>query len=161
MKTILLTQGKVAFVDNQDFKWLSQWKWHFDRHSNGIGGYARRKLPGDKHLRMHVAIARYLGLSRVDHKNQNKLDNRRCNLRPATSSQNAVNRTLRRNNKSGFRGVSWYKQTKRWHAQITIQGKVRHIGYFAGNKDGKCAAARAYNREAVKAFGMFALLNEV
>lgn len=161
MRTIPLTQGKVALVSDHDFKWLSQWKWHFDRHSNGIGGYARRKLPGGKHLRMHTAIARRLGLGHVDHKNRNKLDNRRCNLRSATASQNAVNRGLRRNNKSGFRGVSWYKQTQCWHAQITVRGTVRHIGYFAGNHRGRRDAARAYNQEAVREFGTFAQLNKV
>ena len=161
MKTIDLTQGKVALVSDVDFKWLSQWKWHYDRHSNGIGGYARRKLPGGKHLRMHVAIARHLGLGQVDHRNRNKLDNCRHNLRPATFSQNATNRALRRNNQSGYRGVGWYERSQCWRAAITVRGKVKHLGYFPDTEAGKRAAARVYDREAIKAFGNFALLNKV
>ncbi len=154
MKQIELTQGQVALVSDEDYEWLSQWKWYFHRHPRG--GYAERRA-GSKTLGMHIVIARRMGLTgRVDHKNQDKLDNQRFNLRLATASQNGINRKLQRNNTSGFRGVTWHRQNG-WQAKLQIRGKTRHLGYFNDKQD----AARAYNREAVKEFGEFALLNEV
>jgi hypothetical protein len=67
----------------------------------------------------------------LDHKNQNPSNNRICNLRLATTQENAQNISNPRiNNKSGFRGVSWYKSTNKWLAHITINRKVKHLGYF-------------------------------
>jgi len=158
MKQIELTQGQVALVDDEDYEWLSQWLWFFHRHP--VGGYAERR-DGRKLLGMHVAIARRIGLiGRVDHENRDKLDNRRVNLRLATTSQNGANRKVQRNNTSGFRGVTLHKQNG-WQAKIQIRGKTRHLGYFGNDEEAKRNAARAYNREAVKEFGEFAQLNEV
>jgi len=106
---------------------------------------------------MHKIIAERMGLiGPIDHGNRNKLDNRRSNLRRATQSQNGANSFLRSNNKSGFRGVSWYEQTKQWHAQITVEGRVKHLIYSPD----KFEAARAYNQAALHHFGKFARLNK-
>jgi len=156
-KQIELTQGQVALVDDDDYQWLSQWKWYFDKHHSGIGGYALRKNKTKK-IWMHRAVAEHMGiLGRVDHINRNKLDNRRCNLRLATASQDGANRGRRQKKTSKFRGVSWYKPTSCWRAQITTHSIVRHIGYFTDESE----AAKAYNREALREFGPFATLNEV
>lgn len=161
MPQIKLTQGQAALVSDKDYKWLSQWKWHFDRHHSGIGGYAIRKCHGQK-IRMHLEVAKRMGCKgRVDHRNRNKLDNRRGNLRPASASQDGANRVRRQKKTSRFRGVSWYKQTSRWHAQITVKQRVQHLGYFEGSPRGEEEAARAYNKVAAREFGEFARLNEV
>ncbi len=66
----------------------------------------------------------------VDHINHIKDDNRWCNLRLVTASENAKNRTINSNNKSGVAGVNWYKITNRWQAHIKHLGKRIHLGYF-------------------------------
>jgi len=112
VKKIKLTQGRYALVDDEDFNWLNQWKWCFDRSN----GYAHRNqwVNGkNRKIYMHRII---LGNPRgilikveTDHKNRNKLDNRRKNLRVVTRSENVLNKGLQSNNTSGIPGVTLYK----------------------------------------------------
>lgn len=68
--------------------------------------------------------------AKLDHKNRVKADNRIKNLRPATSSQNAVNKALNPRNTSGYRGVSLCKQTNKWRASCALHGKSYRLGRF-------------------------------
>ncbi len=160
MKMIPLTQGKVAYVSSQDYRFLSRWKWYYLKDGKGHGGYAahRSARPAHTSIRMHWIVAERMGLQgRVDHRNQNGLDNRRCNLRRCSLSQNQGNSRQRKNNTSGYRGVSWCKRTGRWFAQITVNGKNRGLGQYLT----KLEAASAYNKAAKSHFGKFAMLNKV
>jgi hypothetical protein len=95
-------------------------------------------------------------MEQVDHRDHDTLDNTRANLRLATAVENSRNQRRSRNNRSGFKGVSFHKRAGKWHAQITTAGKRRHLGYFAAAE----TAAFAYNLAAVQHFGDFAVLNE-
>ena len=66
----------------------------------------------------------------IDHIDGNRSNNAIENLRPATSSQNKHNAGKRKNNTSGFKGVSWRKDKDRWQAIIGINGKLKHLGFF-------------------------------
>jgi hypothetical protein len=88
----------------------------------------------------------------IDHINMNTLDNRKSNLRKCTRSQNMANSGFKKNNTSGFKGVYWNKNAKKWVAQITHQRVNRLIGYY----DDKILAHDAYAKEAKKLFGDFA-----
>lgn len=66
----------------------------------------------------------------VDYINHIKTDNRFCNLRLATISENQRNRRINKNNTSGFYGVNWCKQTKSWRVRITVNSKEIHLGRF-------------------------------
>lgn len=66
----------------------------------------------------------------LDHVNGIRADNRICNLREATNSENHQNRTCNRNSKSGLLGVSWHKSSKTWRASIKAGNKHYHIGHF-------------------------------
>ena len=135
MKYINLTQGKSTVVDDEDFNWLNQWKWHF-----GYKGYAARK-PNSKVIYMHrVIIKAPIGLE-TDHINRDKLDNRKFNLRLVSRQTNSFNRGLNKNNTSGFRGVGWHEEKKKWRAYIRISYKYRHLGYFPT----KNKASQVYN----------------
>lgn len=150
MKYIELTQGKRAVVDDDMFEELSKHKWHFGE------GYARRaeyKNGWSRLVRMHHAVLpRPVNLF-VDHINGDKLDNRRCNLRLVTKSQNMMNVGNRANTKSGFKGVSLFQ--KGWKAYINKDRKQIHLGCF--NTPEK--AAQAYNDAALKYHGEYARLN--
>ena len=120
-----------ALVDDEDFEVLSQFTWRLTRK-----GYATRHLPRDggpqKSMLMHRQI---MGLNKgdrveVDHRNGNKLDNRRNNIRVATPSQNMANVSLRSDNTSGCKGVHWYKAGKKWKAYISYNKKQKHLGTF-------------------------------
>jgi hypothetical protein len=153
MKSIKLTKGYETIVDDEDFEYLSQWKWFFAH------GYAVRtqNIYPDKayQVRMHRIILGTPEGMDSDHINRNRLDNRRCNLRVATRSQNVANTFVEKQNKSGFKGVSWKKSNNKWCVQIRVKNKVYHIGLFVDIKE----AAKAYNEVAKREFGDFAALN--
>lgn len=81
--------------------------------------------------------------AQIDHINGDRGDNRIANLRPATNAENNRNVGARANNTSGFKGVSFFKKTGRWKAQATINGKNKHIGYYASPEEAS-AAYEAY-----------------
>lgn len=159
MKKIPLTQGKFAIVDDIDYAFLVKWKWYFDdyaiRKSRKSDGLSKRIT-----IYMHrVVLSRKLGhfdFEDTDHKNQNRLDNRRCNLRPASRSQNSANRKLQQGS-SKFKGVQWHKRGKKWQVRIKFEGKTKHLGLFTDEIE----AAQAYNKAAKKLFGEFAYLNSI
>ena len=66
----------------------------------------------------------------VDHINGNGFDNRICNLRAVTKQENGKNQRLRIDSISGCNGVYWKRSSNSWHAQITVNSKKIHLGYF-------------------------------
>lgn len=84
----------------------------------------------------------------VDHINRVRDDDRWCNLRIASRSQNSANAKA----KSGMKGASWVTARGKWKAQIRVAGKNTHIGYFASEIE----AHEAYKKKAVEHFGEFA-----
>ena len=93
----------------------------------------------------------------LDHVNRNPADNRIANLRECSHSQNCMNKGQRTDNTSGFKGVHWDKESRKWRVYIEIGEKRIHIGRF----DSINNAARAYNIAVIKYFGEFAELNDV
>jgi hypothetical protein len=90
----------------------------------------------------------------IDHTNLNKDDNRWCNLRQATKSQNGQNRIAASNNTAGFKGVSFDKHRNLWAAYIKHNGRRMFLGRFGSPETAHaayCDAARVY-------FGEFARL---
>ena len=79
----------------------------------------------------------------IDHINGVKTDNRINNLRLVTRSINLQNASMRCHNTSGFNGVSWHKSTKKWRAQIRVDGKSIHLGVFSNKKDAIAARIKA------------------
>ena len=105
---------------------------------------------GDRKWLMHRIIAIAFGLDisgglQVDHINGNKSDNRLKNLRSATNRFNSIAfQKVRSGVSSKFRGVCWHKRKGKWHSQIMVNGKQRHIGYYNKEID----AALAYDEAA-------------
>lgn len=79
----------------------------------------------------------------IDHINRDKSDNRLCNLRDVTHQQNAFNLPLKVTNKHGYTGVEWHKTTKKYRAQIKINYKSMHLGYFDCPQEAHQAYLRA------------------
>lgn len=69
-------------------------------------------------------------LREIDHINGIRSDNRVSNLREVSRSENSRNRRKLANTSSTYVGVSWCRANKKWHAQITVNGRVLHLGYF-------------------------------
>ena len=144
MKIQLANSTKYAIVDD-DFSHIKE-GW---RLSNS--GYAQRSG-----ILMHRLIVNTPKGMETDHRNSNKLDNRRKNLIVCTSSQNNQRRAQRFMER-GFQGVHWYKRTNRWRVALQHEGKAQHLGYFKDLKE----ALMAYNEEATRVYGVNARLNKV
>jgi hypothetical protein len=143
VKYISLTQGKETIVDDDDFGWISRWKWQFNR------GYAKRDI---KCIRMHREIIHATKGMDVDHINGNKLDNRKCNLRLVNDFQQNQNSNKRKDNTSGCRGVNFFKPRGTWIARIQYNGKRIGLGTYHDKAD----AIKAYNEASNKYFGEYA-----
>lgn len=152
MKSIPLTQGKFAIVDEDNFDILSKYKWHYDNHT----GYARASVNG-KWCFLHRFVMNAQKGQIIDHVDCVKLNCQKINLRFCTRSQNESNKKTPPSNTSGYRGVSWNKEKQKYDAQIKIGGKHKHLGRFNKSID----AAREYNKAAVTYFGDFARLNDI
>lgn len=143
--------GRYALVDNEDYEALNKWKWYATYQ-----GYAVRHSPMVRRVRgkqvsMHREIMNFPTLS-IDHANMNKLDNRKSNLRLATKTQNSRNTGVRKDNKSGYKGVIWFGRDKKWRAYINVDKKFRHLGYYNNIKDAVSAYKKA-SREYFEEFG--------
>lgn len=161
MKTISLSQGKEAIVDDADYDHLNQFKWSAQRieKSGCVIYYAyrtvwsRQQPKTQKRIFMHRALMAAPTGQQVDHKNRNGLDNRRENLRICTPGDNQHNSGPRRGGSSQFKGVHWTRYG--WSASIKPPTGTKHLGYFLHEED----AARAYDVEARKQYGEFAYCN--
>lgn len=155
MKEIKLSQGKVALVDDEDFKYLNQFKWCVNTSSNAH--YATRRDNGSM-VYMHRVIMKTPQNLTVDHINFNTIDNQKCNLRNCTISENHMNRRPR-SSKSKYLGVTLLRINEFgkyfWRAYIKINKKWTHIGVYNDEID----AARAYDNMAHIHHGEFANLN--
>lgn len=162
MRLIELTRGKFAQVDDEDFEWLSQWKWHIfsARHTYyAVRNEINRESGKYRTLRMHRQILRlnFSDGKQIDHADGNGLNNQRDNLRMCSRSENRGNAQKRKRGYSSFKGVSWHIRKKKWYAGIRYNCKSIWLGSFTNEHD----AALAYNNAAIKLFGEFARLNEV
>lgn len=137
-------------MDDEDFESLSQYKWYF--MSKGYAFTQSKQKNKIRHsIYMHRQIMGFPEGLQVDHINGNKLDNRKCNLRLATNSQNHCNRGKQSNNTSGYKGVFWHKRTQKWVARIGLNRKGISLGLYADPKD----ASAAYLAASAKYHGEF------
>ena len=156
MQTIILTQNKVALVDDDNFEELNKYNWC------AIKGYnkyyaarisSRNSIETRKLIHMHRVILGITDKLKVDHINGDGLDNQKSNLREATSAQNSAN--YRPTTGKSYKGVTFHHN--RWQVQIRINGEKTYIGVY---KD-EFEAALVYDKIAVETFGEFALLNKI
>lgn len=126
-----LTKGYEAVIDTVDIPLVEGWNWAaLVSYGRSTYAFHTSNRPVRKSIYLHRVIMGEPDGMEVDHINGNGLDNRRSNLRLATSSQNKHNTGPRKNSTSGFKGVTWDKANSKWQAQITLHGKVKKLGRF-------------------------------
>lgn len=165
-KEIILTKGMVAIVDDEDFDYLNNWKWHYNKTPHSKTGYAMRTSyeNGKKTIRMHRLLFEYYKQDidgEIDHIDRDGLNNQKSNLRHCSRSENIRNVSSWGGCK--YKGVSFYKRIinnktyEYYRARIQVNKKSILIGLF---KD-EIEAAKEYNKAAKKYFGEFANLNKI
>jgi len=115
-------------------------------------GYAKKSK--DKTLLHRYLLQPKDGLV-IDHINGDPLDNRMSNIRVCTQSENSKNQKMRKNNESGYKGVSFYRG--KYHARIKLNYRTHRLGSF----DTALEASKAYNLAAPLLHGKFARINNV
>jgi hypothetical protein len=155
---IRLTRGQVALVDDEDYARLNGRRWHAHRQRDGkYCAWASVTRNGPKLIMSRVILGATSG--EVDHVNGDTLDNRKGNLRPATHKQNLWNQARHRDNRSGFKGVTFCNRApalrKPWQASLCVDGRSLFLGRFASATE----AAQAYDAAARQHHGEFARLN--
>jgi len=156
---IHIKKFRFAVVDSDDFDRLSRFKWRLCRSNRTF--YAFCTVSQGPLLRPRVVWLHHLVLPPpdgylIDHRNHNGLDNRCCNLRIATPSENQQNaRKTKSKTSSRYKGVDLVKATGKWRTRIAVAGRRLFLGSFTSESD----AALAYDHAALKYFGEFACLN--
>lgn len=102
---------QYAIVD-KEYRYLDKYKWYLDN------GYARGFINKRKVYLHQIILSTNSKAEVVDHINRNKLDNRLDNIRLTTQSQNMFNSSIRKDNKSGHKGISWDKSKSKWKVSI-------------------------------------------
>lgn len=150
-----------VLIDNEDMERVSRYTWHVTycyRHGRAVLKNVRTDIIKNN-KKTGLLLHRLLipNKSMIDHIDGNPLNNKKNNLRACSNSENVKNVGKYTNNTSGFKGVSWHKYVKKYHAHIGNDGQKIHLGYF----DKKEEAARAYNEAAKRLHGEFARLNVI
>lgn len=159
MKEILLPQGKVTLVDDEDYDYLMRWKWHTMENLSGNSYAVRSQInPSTKKkltIRMHRVIMKVKKGEEVDHRDRDGLNNQRYNLRLCTSTQNNANSKRQKRSTSGYKGVHRYQGGQKWLARIEHNYERIYLGLYSTPEE----AARVYDKKAVELFGEFARTN--
>jgi hypothetical protein len=140
---IPLSQGQVALVDDQDFPLLSEFRWSYRAERGGRQGYAVRhhQVDGkDRLCYMHRQIMNPSPGQEVIFLNHDRLDCRRANLRVVSKEEARRHHRVRRDSKSGVKGVRYNPETDTWSAYVHRHGRCYHVGTFHS----EAAAAGAY-----------------
>jgi hypothetical protein len=127
-------QGYVAVIDTKNLELVKSLgtSWYINNNKNSYKSVRTQKYKNRN--KKPVVMANLIlnppkGMI-VDHINGDSFDNRESNLRIIPPWGNNQNISMLKNNKSGFRGVSWYKATSKWRAKAVINKKPYHLGYF-------------------------------
>lgn len=118
----------VAYIDKEDYELVKNYTWNIRDRDNGYSGYKSitTRINGNT-IALCKLITRY---DYCDHIDRNPLNNRRNNLREATHTENMRNCSKRKDNTSGYIGVTWNKRVNMWEAQLNINKKCLHLGKF-------------------------------
>jgi hypothetical protein len=159
-RTVQLTRGFSTLIDECDLPKLGGYSWNAKRFTSGI--YAARNehaSKGSKNRKYRTLLLHRVLMDappgmEVDHRDGDKLNNTRSNIRLATHTQNQQNRRRCRGGSSRFKGVLIHSN-RYIEAYIGVEGKNLYIGSYSTEEE----AARAYDAAAIEFFGEFAATN--
>lgn len=143
-------KGEEFWFDLEDYNKIKDYCWFVNSN-----GYITARCNNKQHILFHRVL--FPDSITVDHITHNTSDNRKCNLRIATQSQNNINRSIMKNNTSGVTGVYWHKKDKRWVARIKFNKKSIYLGSFVNFED----AVKVRKKAEEKYFGEYSYGNSM
>lgn len=135
MEKLQLTKGKEALIDDENYIEVSKNRWSY-HHSDYV-------VRGKPQVSLHRFIMKAKKGQYVDHKNRNKLDNRKENLRFCTRKQNQWNTR-------SYDGVHWRGDREAWIVRMRVNGRMKYIGYYKTKKqaeDARKEVSLKYHKE--------------
>ena len=142
------SKGEEFYFDLEDYDRIKDYCWRIskDGYVITIGG-----------ISLHTVVMNTSNIQKVDHKQHNKIDNRKNQLRICTIQKNNMNKTIAKNNTSGVTGVGWDKKGNKWIARIKINKKLLYLGSFVNFDD----AVEARKEAEEKYFGEYSYDNSM
>jgi len=151
IRSVGTTKRPVEFmIDTKDIHHVQSKPWRLNS-----SGYVYYSKNGEKQITLHRLVMNAPEDKQIDHKDGNRLNCRKSNLRVCTQDENSRNRKKSKVCKSGYKGVT--KDGNKWRATIGINKKYIYLGGYETPE----AAAHAYNQSALKLHGEFARLNDI
>lgn len=157
MKTISLTQGRFALVDDEDYQLLSRHTWCAVKANKSDCIWYAQTHVGPALVRMHEMVLGKIKGTIIHHDDHNGLNNQKDNLKRTTHQNNIGHSKKFKSNTSGYKGVSWDQANKKWVTQVAMSSGNGYQKRFHKLED----AVEAYDREAIKRWGEFALTNRM
>ena len=149
-------KGERFLVDLDKFDLIKDYTWYMNSD-----GYVRTNVSDGLHHQVQLSLHRLIMQcptgKMVDHVRgkTTRFDNRSCNLRLCTNTENQHNR--RATNALNIKGVAYVERRHKYQTQIQVDGKLKYLGMFVDRVE----AALAYDRAALQYFGQFACLNNI
>lgn len=149
--------NKVALVDDDDYVYLTQWRWYAIKIKTIYYAVRNTVHPKDSSKQtpvlMHRAVLNVPQDKQTDHINHNGLDNRRSNLRVCSGDENRYNQLPLPGRASKYKGVT--RHGNNWRARIKHNKTEMHLGCYKSERE----AAKSYDAKAKELFGEFAWCN--
>ncbi len=146
IKIFFFKNNNYTTIDTEDYEYVKDRCWYNDEEH-----YVTAKKLG-KRIRIHRIIMNCPDDKIIDHIDRNPLNNKKENLRICTNAENAINKGLRKDNKSGYIGIRWDAVVQKWFSQITLNKKKIRLGWFVDKQD----AINVRHEAEKKYFGEFA-----
>jgi hypothetical protein len=123
-------ENLYALVSDEDFEFLSSMKWYVNNHGYVYTSAWSRTIKKPIITKLHRLVTNAPNGLEVDHINRDKLDNRRENLRLCSHAENMRNRSVQKNNKTGYKGITYSKERNKWQVHVYPNGRARAVGRF-------------------------------
>jgi len=157
-KIIRTTSGEEVEFDDEDYWVLRNNTLFIDKNRGIVMTTYNKSVANHTGIPIAKVILNLQGKAVIKYKDNNPLNLKKQNLEAITHQKSHFKQKIPKNNTSGYKGVSWKKEAKKYEVSIKVEGKKKHLGYEGDVH----SAALMYNEAAIKYYGQdYAFLNKI